>query len=482
MTLTSTLRDRLLPKTVVSRMTAVLFLGILVAQVLGTLIWIEQLKTSERNRLIEVSQNMGSRIGQTIDFFGQLPDKYRHIVLDQLRDMGGTRFFVSVNKQFIELNQIVETEFAELVRDNLKASMFAQLGAHDTLDIQFVQFDDLKILSGTNRMVDLPPKWKRFALLEPKDSSPVAVVQLPAGDEWIYLAAVIPEGSLLMGIPWFTTERLISIGLVSLTVLILTVLLIRWIVMPLKLLAQQAEALGKGRTPRFLMERGSTEMMATIRAFNAMATRINKFIADRDSLFASISHDLKTPLTRARLRAEMIKDESKRNALIGDLDNLETMVKGSLQMMKEGAIHENTETVDLRLLLLHCINKAKVVGLPASLNIPQDLRLEGRPMALDRLFTNLIDNALSYGNEVEVRGEKSGDEIRIYIMDRGEGLSDEQKERVFEPYYRIDKESTKAHVGLGMSIARSLANLHGGDLDLTDRPGGGLVVEVHFPL
>jgi hypothetical protein len=114
------------PKTVVARMTSVLFIGILIAQLLGTWLWVEQLQSSERDRMVEVSEAMGSRIAQTIAFFEKLPKQYRHIVLDQLRDMGGTRFFVSVNKQYIDLVPIEESECSSLVRDHLQKSMTAQ--------------------------------------------------------------------------------------------------------------------------------------------------------------------------------------------------------------------------------------------------------------------------------------------------------------------------------------------------------------------
>ena len=162
--------------------------------------------------MIEVSESMGSRIGQTIAFFDTLPKQYRHVVLDQLRDMGGTRFFVSVNKQHIDLVPIAESEFSVLVRDNLQKSMFAQIGQIDDMEITFVNFDNLKILTGNNLMVSLSPEWKRFALLEPGDESPVAVIQFPIDvDEWMYLAAVVPKGELLLGIDWITGERIFNL-------------------------------------------------------------------------------------------------------------------------------------------------------------------------------------------------------------------------------------------------------------------------------
>ena len=474
--------NQIIPNSIMARVTIVLFLGILIAQVFGTWLWVSQLKATEHNRLINVSQTMGSRIGQTVQFFKKLPDQYRHIVLDQLRDMGGTRFFVSVNKQHIALQTIPQTDFSQLVRAQLSSSIVTQMGQVKGLDIQFVDFDNLKILSGSNLMVDLPLKWKRFALIQPSDASPVAVVQLPVADEWIYLAAVIPGGQMLGGVTWLTSERVLSISLVSLTVLLLTLLLVRWVVRPLRLLARQAEAIGKGRNPRHMLEKGSSEMVATIRAFNTMVGRIQKFTGDRERLFAAISHDLKTPLTRARLRAEMISDVDQKQALIGDLENLETMVKGSLQMMKDDAIHENAQRIDLSQLLLKLATNNQIYGLPIDIDVQPGLVIDGRSMALQRLFSNLIDNALAYGQAVSIVALADAQGTVVRILDPGPGLSDADKARVFEPYYRIDEKPNDDHVGLGLGIARSIANLHGGELELKDRRGGGLMVEVYFPL
>ncbi len=482
MSLTARIRDKLLPNSIFARMSLVLLIGIFVAQSLGTWLWIEQLKDSERKRLIEVSQNMGSRIGQTIQFFTKLPKQYQHIVLDQLRDMGGTRYFVSVNPTHIALPNINQNEFSELVREQLQTNISAQIGGKSGLDIQFVRFNDLKILSGENRMVDLPPKWKRFALFEPSDQSPIVVVQLPVNESWMYLATPVPSGKVLVGVNWLTTERLISIAVVSLTVLILTLFLVRWVVRPLRLLARQAQHIGSGRKPQQLEEQGTREMIATVRAFNTMSKRIQKFINDRERLFAAISHDLKTPLTRARLRAEMLEDESTKAALIGDLENLDAMVKGSLQLVKEGIVHENPLQVNISKMLFELAEKQKIYGLPVNIELEPNLQLEGRPMALERLFTNLIDNALEYGRAAFIHAWQDNHHLYIDISDPGPGLSDKDKERVFEPYFRIDQKPSNEHSGLGLSIARSIANFHGGELTLKNRPSGGLIVALHFPL
>ena len=483
MTKKNSILNWITPKTVVARMTSVLFVGILLAQALGTWLWVEQFQSSERYRMIEVSESMGSRIGQTIAFFEKLPKQYRHMVLDQLRDMGGTRFFVSVNKQYIDLVPIEESEFSLLVRDNLQKSMAAQLGQIEDLEIKFVNFDNLKILTGNNLMVALSPTWKRFALLDPEDESPFAVIQFPIDeDEWMYLTAVVPRGELLLGIDWINGERVFTFLAVSLTVLLLTFLFVRWLILPLKVLAHQADLLGKGRNPHQLEEKGSKEIVATIAAFNSMTKRIQKFIADRERSFAAISHDLKTPLTRARLRVEGIEDGPIKENLIGDLDYLETMVKGSLQIMTDGVEYENTSVIDLSLMLASILKKEEILGLPIKMDIKSNISMKGRALAIERLFSNLINNALSYGHSVEVSGQKKKTGIFIQIKDKGPGLSDADKENVFKPYYRLEHKLSEAHTGLGMGIARSIANIHGGELELKDRKGGGLVVEVYFPV
>ena len=397
--------------------------------------------------------------------------------------MGGTRFFVSVNKQYIDLIPIQESQFSTLVRDNLKKSMDAQIGQIDNMEIIFVDFDDLKILTGDNLMVSLSPEWKRFALLEPGDKSPFVVIQFPVDDdEWMYLTTVVPNGELLLGIDWINGERLFNLLAVSLTVLLLTFLFVRWLVTPLKTLAHQADLLGKGRNPRQMEEKGSKEMVATIGAFNSMARRIQKFIAEREKSFAAISHDLKTPLTRARLRVEQIEDSPVKEDLIGDLDYLESMVKGSLKVMTDGIEYENTSKIELTTLLTGILKKEEITGLPIKIDFEKTISMKGRALAIERLFSNLINNALTYGKSVEVTGQKKKTGIYIQIKDRGPGLTDIEKANVFKPYYRIDHELTEAHSGLGLGIARSIANIHGGELELRDRSGGGLVVEVYFPV
>ena len=485
MTPLQSLLDRCLPGSIVARMTLILFAGILIAQGMGIWIWGQQLKAEERLRISEVSVNMGARIGQTIQFFSRLPREYRHIVLDQLRDMGGTRFFVSINSQSIPLKTVSETPAIEEVRETIAESIKTQTIVKEELEIDFVRFEDLRILSGENMMVNLPPKWQRFALIDPGDTSPVVVVQLRLNtDEWAYLATQFPNGESLYGFQWLTGERLLISFLISLTILILTVFLVRSVVRPLRLLSRYADELGRGHAYQFLPLQGSTEMQSTINAFNLMGQRIQKFIADRERLFASISHDLKTPLTKAKLRIEMLGDIDVKTKLLQDLGDLETMVKASLQMVKDAAIHENTEQTDLVKVLRRCLEAAQVAELPFTLDVPENLIIDCRPLSIERLFTNLVDNALHYGRSVDIRAYRDDMQtaVIVEVMDRGPGIPDEHKTQVFEPYFRSGHKPSSIHVGLGLGIVKTIAQLHGGDITLCDRRGGGLRVMVRLPL
>ena len=491
--------SRLVPKTILARVTSVIFIGVLIAQLLGTWVWVEQLKSSERDRMTDMSQSMGNHIGKAIGFFEKLPNQYRKETLEGFRTNGGTfldfeaEFFVSMNPEYIDLTPISTTEFSLLVRDNIQKSMSPYMGQIEDLNLSFVSFENaktmtpnkpLKGLTDNNAIVSLSPIWKNLGLIVPKDEIPIAVIQfrLNQQNDWMYLATIIPKGELLLSFDWINGERIFTSIAVSLTVLLLTFLFVRRIISPLKLLAHQADLLGRGRNPRQLEEKGSKEIVATIGAFNSMAKRIQRFIADRERTFTAISHDLKTPLTRARLRVEGIEEGPIKENLIGDLDYLETMVKGSLQIMTDGVEHENTTVIDLKELLNTILKKEEILHLPIKLSMNEKITMKGRPVAIERLFSNLINNAMTYGKGVEVKGKKIRNGILIQIMDTGPGLSDIDKENVFKPYYRLEHKLSEAHSGLGMGIARNIANIHGGELELKDRPGGGLIAEVYFPV
>ena len=152
--------------------------------------------------------------------------------------------------------------------------------------------------------------------------------------------------------------------------------------------------------------------------------------------------------------------------MIGDLDYLGTMVTGSLQIISDGVEFEHTSEINLTEMLDTILKKEEILGFPIEFDMKKNITMKGRALAIERLFSNLINNAMTYGEGVEVKGKKLRNGILIEIMDNGPGLSDADKENVFKPYYRLEHKLSETHSGLGMGIARSIANIHGGELEL----------------
>ena len=240
----------LVPKTILARVTSVIFIGVLIAQLLGTWVWVEQLKSSERDRMTDLSQSMGDHIGKAIGFFEKLPNQYRKETLEGFRTNGGTfldfeaEFFVSMNPEYIDLTPISTTEFSLLVRDNIQKSMSPYMGRIEDLNLSFVSFENAKTmtpnkplegLTDNNAIVSLSPIWKNLGLVVPKDEIPIAVIQFRLNQQngWMYLATIIPKGELLLSFDWINGERIFTSIAVSLTVLLLTFLFVSRIISPL---------------------------------------------------------------------------------------------------------------------------------------------------------------------------------------------------------------------------------------------------------
>ncbi|WP_413702203.1 ATP-binding protein [Psychromonas sp. KJ10-10] len=217
-------------------------------------------------------------------------------------------------------------------------------------------------------------------------------------------------------------------------------------------------------------------MLAT-QAFNRMQQKLQRYIQDREILFRSISHDLKTPITRLRLRAELLDDEKQTDRFNQDLDDLEMLVKGALQSVKETDIHENIQAVNILKILVqiseHQKDKIKIhSGIIAS--------FRGKPLALKRCLSNLILNGVKYGSRVNIFVTDSTEELKIVIQDNGPGIPEDKMEQIFHPYTRLHNDS-EGH-GLGLGIARNIIHAHNGDLYLINRKEGGLEVIVVFPV
>ncbi len=473
---------RLLPRSLRGRFVALMIAGVVLAQLAGHAVWHSQARATHLELVDRVSRDLALGIASTARFFGSLPYEYRHIVLDQLRQMGGTRFFVSLNRERIRVADIPDSEEKRIVVANVR-EVLQQALALSQVQIEFSPPESLHVLNNEILLKDLPPRWAEHTLLLEPLSPPVLVVQLAlAPDAWLYVATLVPVPGFLSDQGLLTPERLVALLLTLAVVVGLSLLGVRGLTRPLAQIAGAAQALGRDLDHPPLPEDGSTELAATARAFNRMQERLQGYLRDRERLFSAISHDLKTPITRLRLRAELLDDAALRAKFVRDLAELDLMVKGALQSVKDTDIHENPEPVDVAALLAAMREDLLLRG--AVLEVRGSAApIRARPLALKRCLTNLVDNAVFYGERAEVRLEDGAEALAVRIRDRGPGIPEDKLEAVFEPFVRLEPSRNRntGGTGLGLGIARHIARAHGGELSLHNHPGGGLEARLVLP-
>jgi signal transduction histidine kinase len=276
---------------------------------------------------------------------------------------------------------------------------------------------------------------------------------------------------------------LLGLGVLLLATLGVSLLAVRWLTRPLQHLAAAADRLGRDLNMPPLAESGPLEMQHAARAFNTMQRRLNRLVNDRARILAAISHDLKTPLTRLRLRAELLDDAEQQARIRADIDAMEELVNTTLDFMRDAAGDEPLQVTDIDALLGSLQADYEDSGHALDLEGHCRSPLAVRPQALGRCLVNLVDNALKYAGEARLVVADTPDRLEIIVRDAGPGIPDDQLEQVFEPFYRVEDSRSRetGGSGLGLSIARSVVRAHGGDLVLVNRPGGGLDAIVRLP-
>jgi signal transduction histidine kinase len=474
---------RWLPQSLLGRLTLVLVVGVLLAQLAANGIWAWQLRAKAAADTVSAAQHLGHSAANSLRFFRSVPANYRPLVIQQFRDMGGTRFFVNVAAEPIALQALAPQPLADSAIQTARDTIKADLPFLHDLRMAFVWPDKLQVADGV-QLADLPDNWVQHILITRPDPAPVLVIQaeLEPGN-WIFLASLMPNPYFLQAAEPLGWDRLLLQALPLVAVLVLLgVMVLRWITRPLAALSDAAEAFGKDERVPDLPESGSREFVNTSRAFTAMRLRIQKYLEDRERLFISISHDLRTPITRLKLRAEMLDDDEQRAEFEEDLDELDMMVKGALQCVKDTEIHENTEDLRLDTLLSRMARGAGLAGKEVRYT-PSGLTVRAKPLALKRAIGNLLDNALHYGQRAELQARQEAGEVVIEIRDHGPGVPAEALHTVFEPHVRLGhgREQNDAGLGLGLGIARSIVQAQGGQLRLDNHPQGGLVATVRLP-
>jgi signal transduction histidine kinase len=320
------------------------------------------------------------------------------------------------------------------------------------------------------RIFSLPPeKGDRKVGIVLPDGAMISAKMLP--DQW--------QRPIWSG-PWMTT---LLFAVISVTLLGLWAA--RALTAPLSSFARAAEDFSLNGAAAPLPERGPEEIRSVAKALNRMRERITTLIDDRTRMLAAISHDLRTPITRMRLRSEFIEDDAHRRRMLGDLDQMRSMLESVLSFLRNDRKLEAMTLVDVASTLQLVTDQFGDMGYKITYDGPEHAMATVRPDDLHRSITNLVENAVRFGAEATIRLRVSQETVTIEVEDDGPGISDARKEIMLEPFVRGDDARNMdeaAGFGLGLSIARTIVLAHGGELSLNDRQPHGLIVRVELPL
>ncbi len=307
------------------------------------------------------------------------------------------------------------------------------------------------------------------------------------------MAFRLRDGTVLIGSgswrppPMFGGPVFVTVAILAICLLVLGIWAARSLTAPLRSFSRAVETFGReDTTPVMLTEQGPVEVRAAASAFNRMQARIDDLVQDRTRMLAAVGHDLRTPVTRLRLRADYVADHSLRDAVLADLDHMDGLLRGALSYLQSGQSGEKTVPVDLSSLLQTIADQWADSGVIVPCSGPSRVQVSGRPSELLRLFGNLVENAVRHGGGGEIILMTLTDEeaVNVAIVDHGPGIPEDAHQAMLEPFVRGDAARNMdqaAGFGLGLAICVTLARGHGGTLELTETPGGGLTVRVRLP-
>ena len=291
--------------------------------------------------------------------------------------------------------------------------------------------------------------------------------------EFLVPKEMVATSSVRLFVLWTT--------LPSIVLIIIALIFLKNQTRPLVKLAKAAERFGKGDYVNDFRPSGAQEIRKAAYEFDRMAKRINRHLNQRSEMLSGISHDLRTPLTRLKLQLEMIDQKDLSQKMSKDIDEMEKMLNDYLQFAKTQS-QESTSEIKLNDLFKKILNNFTNKNL--NISFGENIRLIGRPLALQRSFENIVNNGLAYGKNVHINFQKGVNNIFILIEDDGPGIPEDQYKNVFKPFFRLDKSRSlnQSGIGLGLTIVEDIINSHGGNVQLGRSKLKGLQVKISLPL
>ena len=413
--------------------------------VAGNFAWLQIFRVYEREpRATQVAQQIASVVNLTRSaLITAHPDKRLGLLLDMSQQEGIQVYASAPNEQ---VRPMSDRPFAQIMAAELKR----RLGA------------DTRILvsQGGARSV-----WVSF--------------QIDAQEYWVKLPRErIERAEQLRWLGWGVLVLLLSVAGAF--------LILARINRPLRELTRAAAAIGRGQTPSPVAETGPAEIQTLARTFNQMASDLKRIDEDRALLLAGVSHDLRTPLARIRLGVEMLggkADTTLQQGMVQDIEDIDTVINQFLDFARVTGEQTAAAEVDLNELAQGVVERYQRQGMTISAQLGSVPRLQMKAPAIQRLLTNLIDNAMHHGgSEAEVVTAIENGRVRLSVLDRGPGIPAAEVGRMLQPFTRLNEARSTSGSGLGLAIVDRIAKLHGGSVSLLAREGGGLEARVEFPL
>lgn len=485
---------RLWPTSIVGRTVFVLLVGLAVTNLVGfALYWTERMQTLTASRTAQVVD----RVVSLTEIVDETPVSTRPSFVREVRAAG-------LRMVWTRDSALAERGRRDAWADGVRAAVSESLG-DDTgrrVLVTVMRLADLVDVVEVHRMMpDMLGRrtpgmgrpggvdrnttgfGRRFgsdaAAPQPGSDETAVVVSVALADaSWLNFIMPAPRARPF----WESSVFLPMLGAMG-VVIALSVWAVWRATAPLALFTGAAERLGRDVNAPALDEKGPREVRSAARAFNEMQRRLRTFVGDRTRMLAAISHDLRTPITRMRLRAEFVEDAEQRRKMLIDLDEMEAMIAATLSFAREDAAGEGRVRIDLVDLLREQCDARAGIGQAVEFTGSGSVMVTGAPTGFKRAIGNLIDNAVNYGKVARVALETAADEVVVTVEDDGPGIPESELERVFDAFYRIEHSRSRetGGVGLGLSVVRTIVRAHGGEATLENRPEGGLRAVVTLP-
>jgi len=463
---------RLFPQSLFGQTLLVLLVGLLISQLAGSLIY-----SSDREEAVRAVGGFATaqRIANLTRLVQETPHDRRGRIVTALNDPS---FHVSLSA---EPPSLVSNDDGGPVAEAVKEFLVDQLALGPARQPRVaVESNNVPAFGRWRPMMGPGPMMHGFGAFGPFGGFRDLRVAIPLADhQWLSFTTAVPASG-----PALSRRFLVSMALMAIILIAVSVWVVRRVTAPLTSLSAAAERLGTDLNAPPLPELGTIETRKAAHAFNTMQARLRGLVENRTRMLAAISHDLRTPLTLLRLRAENVAETAERDKMLGTIAEMDAMLAETLRYARDEATAEPRRRTDISALLASVVDDMADAGAPVSMEPAQAVICECQPAAIKRALSNLLDNAVKYGKRAQATIRATPKSVEIVIDDEGPGIPEEELKRVFEPFYRVEASRSRdtGGVGLGLAIALSIIHGHGGQLTLSNRPKGGLRAVVVLPI